>query len=107
MFAERHLPALQDNLSSLEQRFTRYVGDISKGIAILIIAGLAASMVLCLVRCCSKCMTDIGNAGANHLLQLSKSCETHVQWLLHFDSGLQNVNRLNWMQVCARRCGCF
>lgn len=54
MFAERHLTALQDNLSSLGQRFTRYVGDISKGIAILIIAGLAASMVLCLVRCCSN-----------------------------------------------------
>ncbi|GAX82666.1 hypothetical protein CEUSTIGMA_g10092.t1 [Chlamydomonas eustigma] len=41
--------AFTDEWNSVDQIFSRYVGDISKGIVIIVAAGLGCSLVLCLV----------------------------------------------------------
>lgn len=42
--------AFKKQFNSLSEKWTRYVGDISKGILIIIVAGLVAGVVLSLVR---------------------------------------------------------
>lgn len=41
--------SFKENFNSLSERWTRYVGDISKGILVIIVGGLVGGIVISLV----------------------------------------------------------